>query len=78
LHEGGGSLGDTLDVTVPAGKTLAIPRAFLGSDHTAAVLLSADGPVVALGAGTAGSGDSARYAMAMGVSVPAGALPTAP
>ena len=75
LHEGGGSTGDTVDVTVPAGQTAAVPRAFLAKDHTAAASIRASGPIVALGAGTAGSG---RYAMALGVPVPDGVLPGGP
>jgi hypothetical protein len=78
LHEGGGSLGDTQEVSVPAGATVGVPGKFLREDHTAAVLVSADGPIVALGAGTAGSGDSARYAMALGVPIPAGTLAARP
>jgi len=75
LHEGGGSVGDTIQVSVPAGQTAAVPRSFLAKDHTAAALVEASGPIIALGAGTAGSG---RYAMALGVPIPGGALPDAP
>ncbi len=75
LHDGGGSVGDTIQLSVPAGQTAAVPRSFLAKDHTAAALVEASGPIVALGAGTAGSG---RYAMALGVPVPAGVLPDAP
>ncbi len=78
LHEGGGSLGDTMQATVPAGETMGLPGKFLRRDHAAAVLVSADGPLVALGAGTAGSGNATRYAMAMGVPIPPGVLPTPP
>jgi hypothetical protein len=78
LHEGGGSLGDTMEVSVPAGATAGVAGKFLRQDHTAAVLVAADGPLVALGAGTAGSGDAARYAMAIGVPIPAGVLPAGP
>ncbi|HEV8089975.1 MAG TPA: hypothetical protein VGQ50_15055 [Actinomycetota bacterium] len=75
IHEGGGGLGDTVQVTIPAGQTAAVPPTFLAKDHTAAALVQATGPIVALGAGTAGSG---RYAMALGVPLPAGALPDGP
>jgi hypothetical protein len=75
LHDGGGSIGDTVQVTVPAGQTAPVPRGFLAKDHTAAALIEASGPIVALGAGTAGSG---RFAMALGVPIPAGSLPAAP
>jgi hypothetical protein len=75
LPEKGGDLGDTVQVTIPAGQTAAVPASFLAKDHTAAALIQATGPIVALGAGTAGSG---RYAMALGVPVPAGALPDGP
>jgi hypothetical protein len=75
LHEGGGGADDTVEVTIPAGQTAAVPGSFLATDHTAAALVEATGPIVALGAGTAGSG---RYAMALGVPVPAVALPDAP
>ena len=75
LHEGGGGLGDVVQVTIPAGQTAVVPGAFLRKDHTAAALVQATGPIVALGAGTAGSG---RYAMALGVPVPPGALPVPP
>ena len=75
LHEGGGSVGDTIQVSVPAGQTAAVPRSFLAKDHTAAALVEASGPIIALGAGTAGAG---RYAMALGVPVPSSALPDAP
>jgi hypothetical protein len=73
LHEGGGSVGDTTDVTVDAGRTLVVPGAFLRRDHTAAVLVAADAPIVALGAGLAGGGATARLATALGVPVPPGA-----
>jgi hypothetical protein len=75
LHERGGGVGGTVQLTVPAGQTAAVPRSFLAKDHTAAALVEASGPIVALGAGTAGSG---RYAMALGVPVPTGVLPDAP
>jgi hypothetical protein len=75
IHEGGGGAGDTVEVAVPAGQTAAVPRSFLAKDHTAAALVQASGPIVAVGAGTAGSG---RYAMALGVPVPMGAVPVAP
>ena len=75
VHQGGGGLGDTVQVTIPAGQTAAVPASFLAKDHTAAAVVQATGPIVALGAGTAGSG---RYAMALGVPVPAGTLPDAP
>jgi hypothetical protein len=78
LHEGGGSLGDTTTVTIGAKRTLAVPGAFLRGDHTAAVLVRADGPVVALGAGLAGAGDTSRFAMAIGVPIPEGASFAAP
>jgi hypothetical protein len=78
LHEGGGSVGDTTSVTVGAQRTLAVPGSFLRSDHTAAVLVNADGPVVALGAGLAGAGDASRFAMALGVPIPQGASLAAP
>jgi hypothetical protein len=77
LHEGGGSIGDTVQVTVPVGRTVGVPGMFLREDHAAAALVTADGPIVALGAGTAGSGDDTRYAMAMGVPIPSGQVPTA-
>src|SRR4029078_3087205 len=75
LPDGGGSVGDTIQLSVPAGQTAAVPRSFLAKDHTAAALVGAGGPIIALGAGTAGSG---RYAMALGVPVPSSALPNAP
>ena len=75
IHQGGGGLGDSVQVTIPAGQTAAVPPSFLAKDHTAAALVRATGPIVALGAGVAGSG---RYAMALGVPVPAAALPTGP
>jgi hypothetical protein len=78
LHEGGGASADTLEVSVRAGTTIGVPAKFLEPDHTAAVLVSADGPVVALGAGTAGSGERSRYAAALGVPVPQIALPASP
>jgi hypothetical protein len=75
LPEKGGDFGDTVQVAIPAGQTVAVPASFLAKDHTAAALVQATGPIVALGAGTAGSG---RYAMALGVPLPAGALPDGP
>jgi hypothetical protein len=75
LHDGGGRLGDTVQVTVPAGQTESVPRGFLAKDHTAEALIEASGPIVALGAGTAGSG---RFAMSLGVAVPEGTLPAPP
>jgi hypothetical protein len=66
----GGTAHDSLHVSVPAGATLGVPGKFLRGDHGAAVLVDADGPVFALGAGRAGTGDSARYATAMGVPIP--------
>ena len=77
LREGGAS-SDATTVSVPAHAAAAAPNTFLRADHTAAVLVSADGPVIALGAGAAGSGASARYATALGVPVPAGTFTPAP
>src|SRR6476646_9586700 len=47
IHEGGGGLGDTVQVTIPAGQTAAVPPTLLAKDHTAAALVQATGPIVA-------------------------------
>ncbi|HLB39671.1 MAG TPA: hypothetical protein VJM84_04390 [Actinomycetota bacterium] len=80
LPEGGGSLGDTITVTVEAHGAAGVPRPFLQGDPTAAVLVVAAGDLVALGAGTSGPGGDGWYAMALGVPVPLGVtgLPAPP
>ena len=62
--------GDTVSITVPQRGTAALPVRFLRSDATAGVLITGDGDLVALGAGTSGPGQTGWYALAMGVPVP--------
>ena len=57
-------------ITVPAGQVGAPPRSFLEADPRAAVVVSADGPVVALGASTSsGLRGFAWYALAIGIPI---------
>jgi hypothetical protein len=80
LPQGGGSLGDSITVTVDAHSAASVPRPFLKGDPAAAVLVTATGDLVALGAGTSGPGGDGWYAMSLGVPVPGGivSLPTSP
>jgi hypothetical protein len=71
-----GSDPDTLEVTVPAARTAAVPARFLESDPTAAVLASSTGGTfVAAGASSSlGKLGIAGYAVAAGVPVPTGIM----
>ncbi len=70
LPEGGGGTGEEITVIVPAAGALGAPSAFLRRDPGAAVLVVADGDIVALGSGIAGADSNVWYAMALGVPVP--------
>jgi uncharacterized protein YjdB len=58
-------------VTIQPGRTASPPRRWLDADPAAAVLVSANGGLIALGAGTTGTSRSNGYAMGLGVPVPA-------
>ncbi len=72
-----GTSPETTTITVPPGRTAAVPGTFLESQPNAAVLVTADGPLIALGAGVGGD-QATDYAMGLGIPVPAGAFPSAP
>jgi len=61
-----------ITITIPPGRTATPPRSWLDTDPTAAVLVTADGALVALGAGTTGNDQTNGYAMGLGVPAPAG------
>jgi hypothetical protein len=73
LPDGGRGAGESTTVTIRPGRTAALPRAWLEEDPSAAVLLTGDGPFVALSAATVGR-SAEGYALAMGVPVPADAI----
>ncbi|MEX0984642.1 MAG: DUF5719 family protein [Actinomycetota bacterium] len=74
-EEGEGTL-KTTTLTVGAGQVAAVPAGFLAQAPRASVLVQASGPVVALGASTStGRLGVAFYALAVGLPVPAWALP---
>ncbi len=61
-----------LVVQLEAGRALQVPRGFWAQTPDASILITADGPVVALAASTSlGNSGLSTYALAMGVAVPA-------
>jgi uncharacterized protein DUF5719 len=68
--------GEPLTITVAAQQALAVPTSFLMRDPKAAILVSATGSIVALGASTSeGRHGLTDYGMAIGIPVPAVGLP---
>jgi predicted dehydrogenase len=62
-------------ITVAAGRVAGAPKGFLEKDDRAAVLVTADGPIVALGTSTSGGANGlASYGSAVGIPVPLEAL----
>ena len=75
LTPGLGPAGPRVTITVQAGRVAGAPRGFLQKADRAAVLVTADGPIVALGASTSGGVNGlASYGSAIGVPVPLDAL----
>ncbi|GIU97100.1 MAG: hypothetical protein KatS3mg013_0903 [Actinomycetota bacterium] len=72
LPSGGGD-GHEAVLRLPAGGLAEAPEGFLEQDPTASVLVRADAPVVAFGAGRSTLG-AERYAIAIGIPVPIGAI----
>ena len=76
LPEGHTDPGQPVTLSIPGQRAVAAPAGFLARDPFASVLVSATGDVVALGASTSeGRNGLALYGLAMGVPVPAVALP---
>jgi hypothetical protein len=62
---------DDLVVRIEAGRALQVPAGFWAGAPDAAILVAADGPVLALAASTSlGNSGLSTYALAMGVPVP--------
>lgn len=75
LTPGSGPTGPRVTITLAAGRVAGAPKGFLGQADRAAVLVTADGPIVALGASTSGGTKGlASYGSAIGVPVPLDAL----
>jgi hypothetical protein len=75
LTPGSGPTGPPVTITVPAGRVAGAPKGFLEQADRAAVLVTADGPIVALGASTSGGAKGLdSYGLAFGVPVPMDAL----
>jgi hypothetical protein len=71
LTPGSGPPGPQVTITVPAGSVAGAPKGFLEQADRAAVLVTADGPIVALGASSSGGAKGlASYGSAVGVPVP--------
>lgn len=78
LPSSSGSVSASATFTVKAGASGGPPRSFLDSDPEAMILVSATGPVIALGGSTSsGLSGLAWYALAGGVPVPAWAVSAA-
>jgi hypothetical protein len=76
LPEGPTDPGEPVTITVPAQQALAVPTTFLARDPKAAVMVSATGSIVALGASTSeGRHGLSDYGMSVGIPVPAVGLP---
>jgi hypothetical protein len=76
LPEGRSDPGDPVTLTIPGQRAVGAPASFLGRDPLGAVLVRATGDIVALGASTSGGRKGlALYGLAVGVAVPAVALP---
>jgi hypothetical protein len=70
-----GTTGASTSLEIPAGSVAAAPASFLEDAPRSAVLVTADVPVVALGASTSGGKDGMDlYGLATGVAVPGWAL----
>jgi hypothetical protein len=75
LTQGPGPPPPPVTITVPAGRVAGAPKGFLEQADRAAVLITADGPIVALGASTSGGAKGlASYGSAIGIPVPADTL----
>ena len=75
LTQGSGPPPPPVTITVPAGRVAGAPKGFLEQADRAAVLITADGPIVALGASTSGGGKGlASYGSAIGIPLPADTL----
>jgi hypothetical protein len=75
LTQGSGPPPPPVTITVPAGRVAGAPKGFLEQADRAAVLITADGPIVALGASTSGGAKGlASYGSAIGIPVPADTL----
>jgi len=75
LTPGSGPAGPRVTITVPAGRVAGAPRGFLERSDRAAVLVTANGPIVALGASTSGGANGlAFFGSAVGVPVPSDVL----
>jgi hypothetical protein len=75
LTQGSGPPPPPVTITLPAGRVAGAPKGFLEQDDRAAVLITADGPIVALGASTSGGAKAlASYGSAIGIPVPADTL----
>ena len=75
LTPGSGPIGPRVTITVAAGRVAGAPKGFLEQADQAAVLVTADAPIVALGASTSGGAKGlASYGSAVGVPVPMDAL----
>jgi len=75
LTPGSGPTGPRVTITVSAGRVAGAPKGFLEQADRAAVLVTADGPIVALGASTSGGAKGlASYGLAVGVPLPMDAL----
>jgi len=67
----GSSAAADVVVTIPASTAVGAPPAFLASEPTASVQVTAEGPVIAMGQSTStGSKGIQLYALCMGIAVP--------
>jgi len=75
LTQGSGPPLAPVTITVPAGRVAGAPKGFLEQADRAAVLITADGPIVALGASTSGGAKGlASYGSAIGIPLPTDTL----
>jgi hypothetical protein len=71
LTQGSGPPVPPVTIEVPAGRAAGAPKGFLEQADRAAVLVTADGPIVAVGASTSGGAKGlASYGSAIGIPVP--------
>ena len=71
LTLGSGPASPQVTITVAAGRVAGAPKGFLEKDDRAAVLVTADGPIVVLGTSTSGRANGlASYGSAVGIPVP--------
>jgi len=69
------AVGGSAPITVLAGRVAGAPKGFLERPDRAAVLVTANGPIVALGASTSGGANGlAFFGSAVGVPVPSDVL----